>query len=284
MAKRNTIMKTIILFKNNNLATMLYAAKLKINAIELRLAYLSCGYSLVRQNIKRDEFMKHIFLIIFIFNFNFGYGQVDNYDLLTKNIESTNIKSITKYRESKKFPNGEKIFKLEFNKQGKLMTIEEFDYQMGPDNPITMRQEIKYNETGNKVAIYAKAPDGSTAIDTLIYNDKGEYIQKQRIVNGKIVKTWDYTNKRKVDAIKEFDVKGNLVKLIESEGNYTTFKYDSTGNLIQELQFQDGKEHTKNIFQYNKNSRLIKMNTYLLYIGEGTNEPLTYYFEYEIYE
>ena len=41
------IMKTIILFKNNNLATMLYAAKLKINAIELRLAYLSCGYSFV---------------------------------------------------------------------------------------------------------------------------------------------------------------------------------------------------------------------------------------------
>lgn len=45
-------MKTIILFKNNNLATMLYAAKLKINAIELCLSNLSCVYSLVGGNCK----------------------------------------------------------------------------------------------------------------------------------------------------------------------------------------------------------------------------------------
>ena len=51
MTKRNTTIKTIILFKNNNLATMLYAAKLKINAIELRLAYLSCVYLLFRHQL-----------------------------------------------------------------------------------------------------------------------------------------------------------------------------------------------------------------------------------------
>ena len=44
-------MKTIILLKNNNLATMLYAAKLKINAIELRLSNFSCVYSLVRHKL-----------------------------------------------------------------------------------------------------------------------------------------------------------------------------------------------------------------------------------------
>ena len=42
MDKRNTIMKTIILFKNNNLATMLYAAK---------LSNFSCVYSLVRHKL-----------------------------------------------------------------------------------------------------------------------------------------------------------------------------------------------------------------------------------------
>ena len=52
MAKRNTTIKTIILFKNKNLATMLYAAKLKINAIELRLSNFSCVISLVSQHFK----------------------------------------------------------------------------------------------------------------------------------------------------------------------------------------------------------------------------------------
>ena len=52
MAKRNTIMKTIILFKNNNLATMLYAAKLKTDENVLRLSNFSCGYSLIGINYK----------------------------------------------------------------------------------------------------------------------------------------------------------------------------------------------------------------------------------------
>ena len=228
--------------------------------------------------------MKHIFLIFSIFIFNLSYSQVENFDLLTKNIKSTNIKFITKYRESKKFPNGEKKFKLEFNKQGQLLSIEEFEFPMGPDNPIVMRQEIKYSKTGKKIATHIKAPDGSVAVDTLIYNDKGDLIQKQRIANGKLVRTWDYTNKKKVEDRKEFDNKGNLIKLTVSEGNYTIYEYDSIGNLTQELQFQDDKHHTKHTYQYNKNGRLIKLNTYLLYIGDGTNKPLIYYFEYEEYE
>ncbi|PIQ16098.1 MAG: hypothetical protein COW67_04820 [Flavobacteriales bacterium CG18_big_fil_WC_8_21_14_2_50_32_9] len=203
---------------------------------------------------------------------------------MTKNIKSTNIKFITKYRESKKFPNGEKKFKLEFNKQGQLLSIEEFEFPMGLDNPIVMRQEIKYSKTGKKIATLIKAPDGSVAVDTLIYNDKGDLIQKKRIANGKLVRTWDYTNKKKVEDRKEFDNKGNLIKLTVSEGNYTIYEYDSIGNLTQELQFKDDKHHTKHTYQYNKNGRLIKLNTYLLYIGDGTNKPLIYYFEYEEYE
>jgi YD repeat-containing protein len=228
--------------------------------------------------------MKHIFLILSIFVFNLSYSQVDNFDLLTKNIKETNIKFITKYRESKKFPNGEKKIKLEFNKQGQLLSIEEFEFPMGPDNPIIMRQEIKYDKTGKKIATHIIAPDGSMAVDTLIYNDKGDLIQKQRIANGKLVRTWDYTNKQKVEDKKEFDNKGNLIKLTKSEGNCTIYEYDTTGNLTQEVQFQDGKEYTKNTYQYDKNGRLIKLNIYLLYIGDGTNEPLTYYFEYEVFE
>ena len=41
------IVKTIILFKNNDLATLLYEAISKIKAIELRLYNLGCGYSLI---------------------------------------------------------------------------------------------------------------------------------------------------------------------------------------------------------------------------------------------
>ncbi len=234
------------------------------------------------QQLKRT-FMRHIFLILSIFVFNLGYSQVDNFDLLTKNIKSSNIKFITKYRESKKFPNGEKKFKIEFNNQCQLLSIDEFEYHMGPDNPIVMRQELKYDKTGKKISTYLKSPDGSLAIDTFIYSNKGDLIQKLRIANGKLVRTWDYNNKKKVEYKKEFDSNGNLIKLTESDRNYTTYQYDSAGNMTLEQQFEDGKEHTKHTYQYNKNGRLIKLNTYLLYIGDGTNKPLTYYFEYEEY-
>ncbi len=228
--------------------------------------------------------MKHIFLIFLIFVVNLGFSQVDNIDLLTNNIKSKNIKSITKYSESKEFINGEIEFKLEFNKEGKLLTIEEYKYPMGPDNPIIMKQEIKYNEKGNIIAYYIKSPDGRNAIDTLIYNDKDEYIQKQRIINGEIVKIWENPNNKNGDEKKEFDSKGNIVKLIESEVNYTIYKYDSSKNLIQEKQFVDGKENTKNIFQYDKKGRLISMKVYLLYIRGGKRVPLVFFFRYEEYE
>ena len=51
MAKRNTTIKTIILFKNNNLATMLYAAKLKTDENVLRLSNFSCGYLNIGNNL-----------------------------------------------------------------------------------------------------------------------------------------------------------------------------------------------------------------------------------------
>lgn len=226
--------------------------------------------------------MKQISLIISFFIFNLSYGQVDNYDLLTKNIEFSNIKSITKYIESKKFPNGQKEFKLEFNNQGKLLSIDEFEYPTGPENPMVMRQLLKYDQTGKKIANYIKAPEGSIAIDTFIYNNKGDLIKQQRIINGEIVRTWDYTNKKKVEVKKEFDNKQNLIKLTKFEGNYILYQYDSTGNMTQEIQFQEGKEYQKYTYQYDKNERLIKLNVYLLYAATGlTGEPLTYYFEYE---
>ncbi len=226
--------------------------------------------------------MKQILLILSVFVFSSSFGQVDNYDLLTKNIESSNIKTITKFRESKKFPNGEKKFKLEFNKEGQLVSIEEYDYPMGPDNPIVMRQEINYDQEGKKVATYIKAPGGSTAIDTLIYDSQNNLIEKQRIANGQVVRTWNHSDKQEDDdEQKEFDDDDNLIKLTESDNSYTTYKYDSNGNLTQELKYKDGEEHTKHTFKYDKNGRLTDMETYLPYIGDGTNDPLTYYFEYE---
>lgn len=229
--------------------------------------------------------MKQILLILSFFIISTSYGQVDNYDLLTKNMESSNIKSITKLHESRHFPNGEKIFKLEFNKQQQLMAIVEYQYLTGPDNPIVLRQEIRYDETGKKAAIFYKAPDGNTATDTLLYNDQNDLIKKLRIVNGKVVRSWDYSGKKEIDdAKKEFDDKGKLVKMTKANGDYTTYTYDLNDNLTQELRFQDAKEHEKYTFQYNKNSRLTNMETYLLYIGDGTKDPLKYYFEYEYFD
>ena len=225
--------------------------------------------------------MKKILFLLSVFAFNISFGQVDHYDILSKNIESSNIQSITKFRESKKFPNGEKKFKLEFNQQGQLISIEEYEYPMGPDNPMVMRQEINYNGEGVKVATHINAPGGSTAVDTLIYNDNGDLTQKQRIVNGQVVRTWDYTSKKKDENKKEFDDNGKLLKLIEPNGDYTTYEYDSNGNLTKELQFQEGKEHTKYTFEYDKDNLLSKMKTYLLYIGDGTTAPLSYYFDYK---
>lgn len=226
--------------------------------------------------------MKQVLLILSVFVFNSSFGQVDNYDLLTKNIKSSNIKAISKFRRSKKFPNGEKKFKLEFNKEGQLVSIEEYSYPVGPDNPIVMRQEIKYDQEGKKVATHIKAPGGSTATDTLIYDSQNNLVKKQRITNGVVIRTWDYSDKKEVnDEQKEFDENDNLLKITKSNGDYTTYKYDSNGNLTQELEYQDGKEHTKYTFKYDKNDRLIEMETYPIYIGDGTNDPLTYYFEYE---
>jgi len=228
--------------------------------------------------------MKQTLLISLIFIFSSTFGQVDNYDLLTKNIESSNIHFVTKYRESKKFPNGEKKFRLEFNQKRQLVTIEEFEYPMGPVNPIVMRQEIKYNEAGKKVAIHIIAPGGRQAVDTLIYSDKGDLIKKQRIANGEVVRTWDYNNKKKDDGKKEFDSNGKLIKITKSDGDFTTYSYDSNGNMTQELQFQEGEEHTKYTFEYDDKGQLTKLKTYLLYIGDGTKPPLIYYFEYDEFE
>lgn len=74
--------------------------------------------------------MKQILLILSVLVFSSSFGQVDNYDLLTKNIESSNIKSITKFRNFEKFPNGERKFKLEFNEEGQLVAVEEYEHPM----------------------------------------------------------------------------------------------------------------------------------------------------------
>mgnify|MGYP000097232702 CR=1 FL=1 len=229
--------------------------------------------------------MKQALIVISIFIFNLSFGQVENYDLLTKNIELLNVKSITKIRKSRKFPDGEKKFKLEFNRRGQLVSIEEYEHPMGPDSPMVMRQEIRYNEEGRKVSIHIEAPGGSTAIDTLFYDSQNIMIKKQRIVKGKVVRTWNYSNNtEESDAQKEFDRKDHLVKLVGSNGDSTIYNYYADGNLSQELEFKEGEEHTKCTFQYDKDGRLTSMETYLLYIGDGTGNPLVYYFEYEEYK
>lgn len=232
----------------------------------------------------KHTFTKHFLIILSIFVSSSSFAQVDNYDLLTKNIESSNIKTITKFHKSKKYPNGKKEFKLEFNKEGRLVSIEEYEFPIGPDNPIVMRQEIHYNHEGKKVATHIKSPDGSTAIDTLIYDEQARLIKKQRISNGQIVKTWDYSDKKENSVQqKEFDNDGKLIKLKDSNEDYIIYQYDSNGNLTQEIEYREGKEHTKHTFKYDANNRLTNIETYLLYIGAGTNDPLTYYFEYEVF-
>lgn len=228
--------------------------------------------------------MKIIFLTLSVLIFHTAIGQVENFDLLVKNIESSNIRTITKFFKSKRLPNGEKKYQLEFDKEGRLISIEEYEYFMGTE-PIVMRQEIKYNEKGKEVAYHIKAPDGSTATDTLIYNDLDSLIKKQRIVKGQVVRTWNYSDKQgKNDEFKEFDKNGNLIKLTESNGDFTTYEYNSNENLTQKIKFQEGKENTKYVYKYNNKGRLTISETYLLYIGNGTNSPLTYYFEYEEFE
>jgi YD repeat-containing protein len=92
-----------------------------------------------------------------------------------------------------------------------------------------------------KVATHINAPVASTAVDTLKYNDNGNLTQKQRIVNGQIVRTWNYTNKKKDENKNEFDDNSKLLKSTETSGDYTIYEYDSNGNLIKELQFREVK-------------------------------------------
>jgi len=229
--------------------------------------------------------MKYILLISSLFIFKISSSQVENFDILTKHIHISKIKSITRFSESKGFPNGEKEFNHFFDKEGKLISTEEFDYPMGPGNPIVMRQEIKYNSESKKTATYIKAPDGSIAIDTLFYGNNGDLIKKQRLVNNQIVRTWDYSNKKKEESLdQKFDNKGRLVKSTKSDGTFTTYKYDRFGNLTQELRFQAGKEYEKYLFEYDKENLLTKMQVYLLYIRDVAKDPLRYYFEYEFFE
>lgn len=232
-------------------------------------------------NLAELYIMQKIILLFSIIIYAPCFAQVENYELLTKHIQSSNIRTITKFVNVGSFK--EKIFKIEFNKNEQLVTIEDYRYIQDTIHILVMRQEIKYDKNNNKNAVYIKAPDGSSVVDTFIYDKKNTLIGKRRVLNGNVVKSWDYFGTKTEEEIKkEFDQKGNLIKLIEGESNYINYTYDDSGNLIKEIQTKDGKENKMMTYQYDKENQLNSINVYLLYIAND-KKPIKYSFEYEYF-
>ncbi len=227
--------------------------------------------------------MSRLFFLVFVLILKTGICQVPNFDILSKDVKSLKIRTITKFHESNKFPNGEKIFKCEFDTNGLLISTEAYEYPMGPQNPITMKRDYVYNNQGKNVAIMSIAPGGSTAIDSLIYDEQGRLIRKVRYQNGQVVQTKEYsTSTNPKNKKRTFDQRGNLIEETSSDSTYTQYKYDAQNNLIEEIEFENEKEYKRTSYLYNENGQLITMKIYLLYISKDI-KPLQYYFEYETF-
>lgn len=229
--------------------------------------------------------MKPICTLLAILIINCGFGQVDNYDLLAKNIPSSGIKSITKYERMNFHNRIEKKFMIEFDTNGKLMLAEKYAYDFPFDDQcyLQKKSEFVYSSAGNNVAMHETIPGISLTIDTLIYNERNELIEKRRIVNGIVRQTWDYSAKMEDDIDERvYDARGNLIKEIYNYENYTTFAYDSKNNLIEWVIIRDDKILSMEIYEYDSNNRLIAMDKCYKSKIEAAL-PMRYYFEYKYY-
>jgi len=228
--------------------------------------------------------MKHLLTIAIILSSVPCWCQVDNFDILNKHVTLLKIKTISKFFKSDNHSINEKQFQCEFDVNGKLETLKEFQRGPLPESHLEMVESYKYDSTGQKEAAYIIAPDGSLAIDTFIYDDQKFLVRKIRMSNGKVVRTKNYSRGEiKAFPKMEYDNEGQIIKEFVTDGNYNIFIYDSARNKIEEIEYQADNKYTRTIFRDDYKGLLSGADVYLLYMSADV-EPLKYYFEYEFYQ
>ena len=222
---------------------------------------------------------KQILVLLSFFVCQSGFSQMEPYEFFTENFDASNVKTLSKFKFSEKFPDGVKICEIQFNELGQLVTIEDYQNPIGSDKPIVFLREMKYDDKGKLAVTYSQVIglDKGVVADTLIYNDQDELVMKQTFLNGEAFHTINYPDSL---TKKEFDSHGNLVKFVYENGDYTTYHYNADGKRTEELAFRDGEEVLKHLFQYHKDGRLNDMTTYF-YLNEPTAKKTTYTFAYE---
>ncbi len=155
------------------------------------------------------------------------------------------------------YPNLEEVTKL-YDANNKLLSVTDselgtYTYQRDnlgrelkltyPNGEIT---EKAYNKLSQVVQVKEIEPDGSTRRTTKYnYNDAGHIINKYSIGVGA-------NSSHQVDEYYEYDKNGRMVKLRDSEGNSTTYTYDSAGNMLKE-----NKLESETVYNYNLMNQLI---------------------------
>jgi YD repeat-containing protein len=205
--------------------------------------------------------MKQTLILLSLLIAQAGYSQMDLYAFFSERIDASDVKTITLYQESEDSPEGTKTTEIQYNEQGQLVTIEEYQHVPTTSQPIVLRQEFKYDEEGRHVAGYIQVVNlkKAPAVDTLIYNDRGEVVKRQMLVEGEVRKTEDYPNRQ---IIKTYNAVGKIVKLTHQNGESTTYGYNSKGQCTEEISFHDGEETVKHLFEYNADGQLSRITTY----------------------
>ncbi|MCZ4409074.1 hypothetical protein O3Q51_09655 [Cryomorphaceae bacterium 1068] len=221
--------------------------------------------------------MKHLILLFSFCLTLSSFAQEAPYDFFSKTAEGSNVKTITQFQHSEESSEKVKTSELKLNEEGQLVSVEDYQYPVGSDKPIILRQEMKYDQEGRRVATYVEVVNLGTFIDSMIYNDQNELIKKQIIEDGEVLQTLDYSEKLEK---KEFDENGNLVKFTNKNRDYTTYTYNSDDQLTEEFHFKDGKELMKHSYRYDEKGFLASMET-LLYNEKATKDLFTYSFAYE---
>ena len=174
--------------------------------------------------------------------------------------------------------------KFVFNKQGNLTG--RLFYNCSIKNPYR-QWTYRYDKEGNQVEF--KECEISTLLpekcitSEYIYKKKGNQIEVimfeireffPEANDGKYVKKkWIYN----------YDTKTNLIKAEEFRGEDNleqkiTYTYDEKGNLTEENQVYNGKEHSKSTFKYSKSGNMIKEEYWCDY-DDDLNK--TFYYKYD---
>jgi len=142
-----------------------------------------------------------------------------------------NKERITVYGcEEGKDPEIQNILEVVYDKDGRI--IEECDYSVHSNNELNDRQEYVYDGQGNIVKIYRYDSDNS------LYD---EISIKYEYENDNIVKKVEYHSKNGM-----------------SYTDYTEYKYDAEGNLIEENLYCEYGETISKQYEYDESNRLIK--------------------------